>query len=123
MIITSSDLKDNLGIPGKGLITSLGLNTNMRSNKRKKARYAITNVSMKNLSNIIKEFENLPYKGYVSKRTKHEPKDIYFYLARHLDKYMTRADSLNLDTKPAITETASTQQVPISRVCSMDKSE
>ena len=55
-----------LVIPGKGLITSLGIKTIGRYNKNKKARYAITNVSIKDISKIIKEFENLPYKGYVS---------------------------------------------------------
>ena len=59
MKITSSDPKYYLVIPGKGLITSLGLNT-IGKLKRKKARYAITNVSLKEISNIIKEFEKLP---------------------------------------------------------------
>ena len=58
MRITSSDLKDYLGVLGKGLITYLGLKTNIISNKYQKARYAITNFSIKGLSNIIKEFEN-----------------------------------------------------------------
>ena len=56
MRVTSSDPKDYLGISGKGLINSLGFNTNVRS--KKKSKYAITNVSMKYLSKIIKEFEN-----------------------------------------------------------------
>ena len=30
---------------------------------------------MKDLSKIIKEFEEFPYKGYVQKRPKHEPND------------------------------------------------
>ena len=47
------------------MITSLGLKTILRSKKIKKARYAITNVSMKDISKIIKEFERFPYKGYV----------------------------------------------------------
>ena len=84
MKITSSEPKDYLGISGKGLITSLGLKTNIRSKKNKKARYAITNASMKYLSNIIKEFEKLPYKGYVRKRPKQEPTDSYVYLEREL---------------------------------------
>ena len=44
--------------------------------------YAITNVSKKDISNIIKEFEILPYKGYVQKRLKHEPTNSYYYLSR-----------------------------------------
>ena len=55
--ITSSEPKDNLGISGKGLITSLGLKAKTRPYKYKKARHAIGNVSMKDLSKIIKEFE------------------------------------------------------------------
>ena len=56
-------------------MTSLGIKTNVRSKKYKKARCTITNVSMKDLSNIFKDFEKLHYKGYVQKRPKHEPTD------------------------------------------------
>ena len=75
MRITYSYPKDYLGRSGKGLITSLGIKTNVRSKKYKNARYAITNVSMKDISKIIKDFEKLPYKGYVRKRPKHETTD------------------------------------------------
>ena len=47
--IKSSDPKDNLGISGKGLITSLGLNAKSGTKKYKKARYAIGNFNMKEL--------------------------------------------------------------------------
>ena len=80
MRITSSGPKYYVGRSGKGLITSLGLKMNVRSKKSKKARYAITNISMKYLVKIIKEFEKLPYKGCVRKRPKHEPTDSDFYL-------------------------------------------
>ena len=60
--ITSSDPKDNLGRLGKGLITSLGLKDKSRKKKYKKAKYTIGNVSMKDISKIIREFEKLPYK-------------------------------------------------------------
>ena len=50
---------------------------------------------MKDLSNIIKEFEILPYEGYVRKRPKHKPTDSYSYLERHLDRCMIRADAFN----------------------------
>ena len=33
---------------------------------------------MKYLSNVIREFENFPYKGYVWKSTKHKPTESYF---------------------------------------------
>ena len=60
MKIISLEPKEYLGISGKGLIFSLGLKTIVRSKKNKKARYDITNVSMKDISKMIKEFENLP---------------------------------------------------------------
>ena len=80
MKITFSDPKGYLGILGKGLITSLGLKTISRRGK-KKERYSITNVSMKDISKIIKEFEIFPYEGYVQKRPKYETNDSYFHLA------------------------------------------
>ena len=49
MRIISSYPKDNLGRSVKGLITYLGLKSKARPNKYKKARYAITNVSVKDL--------------------------------------------------------------------------
>ena len=59
METTSSESKVELEISGKGLVTSLALKTKARPKKYKKARYAIGNVSMKDLSNKIKEFEKL----------------------------------------------------------------
>ena len=41
------------------MVISLGLNTKARSQKYKKVRYAIGNVSEKDLSKIIKEFEKI----------------------------------------------------------------
>ena len=75
MKITFPDPNSYLGISGKGLITSLGIKTDVRSKKKKKARYANTNVSMNDISKIIKEFEKLPYESYVRKRPKHETPD------------------------------------------------
>ena len=75
MRITSSDPKDNLGISGKGLINSLGLKANSMPNKYKKARYAIVNVSMKDFSKIIREFEKFPYKSDEKRRPNHDSTD------------------------------------------------
>ena len=52
----SSEPKYYLVISGKGLITSLGLNIIRMSNKIKKSRLAVTEVSLKDISMIIKEF-------------------------------------------------------------------
>ena len=57
--ITSSNSKGKWGRSVKGLVTALEFNTKVRFQKYKKARYAIGNISMKDLSNIMKEFEKL----------------------------------------------------------------
>ena len=59
METTSSESKVELGRSGKGLVTALALKTKARSKRYKKARYAIVNVSMRELSKKIKEFEKL----------------------------------------------------------------
>ena len=56
METTSSESKRKLGRSVKGLVTALAFKIKLRSSKYKKARYAIGNVSKKDLSNIIKEF-------------------------------------------------------------------
>ena len=59
---------------GKGFITSLGFKAKVRK-KNKKARYSIRNVSKKDPSKIISDFENFPYESYDKKRPKNEPTD------------------------------------------------
>ena len=59
METTSSESKVKLERSRKWVVTALALNTKARSNIYKKARYAIGNISMKDLSNNIKEFEKL----------------------------------------------------------------
>ena len=59
METTSSESKGKLGRSGNGLLTALALKTKVRSKKYKKARYAIGNFSMKDLSGIIKDFEKI----------------------------------------------------------------
>ena len=80
--ITSSESKEKLERSGKGLITSLGFKAKVRLQKYKKARYDIGNVSEKDLSKIIREFDKFKKLPYEKKRPKHEPTDRYFYLAR-----------------------------------------
>ena len=123
MIITYSEPKYYLGGSVKGLIIYLGINTNANAKEYKKEMYAITNISMKDISNIIKEFEKLPYKVYVRKRPKHEPTDSYFYLARYIYKCMMISDDFNSHIDPVKTEMPGTEQIPISHVCDSDESE
>ena len=105
------------------MITSLGLKAKTRPNKYKKARYAIRNFNKKDLSNIISEFEKLPYESYDKKRPKHESTDSYFYLARQLAECMMRVDALNSDNYPARTEMTVKKHIPTLHVCSTYKSE
>ena len=103
MVIISSDPKDNLGISVKGLITSLGVKAKTSPKKYKNPGYDIVNVSMRDLSKIIREFEILPYKFYYSRSPIHEPTDSYVYLAIQLVKCMMRADDLNLHVYLVVT--------------------
>ena len=118
MKITSSEPKDYLGISGKGLITYMGLKTIVRSNKNKTSSYAITNVSLKGISKIIKEFEKFPFGGYVRNKPKHELTDSYFYLARHIDKCMMRHNNFNLHVDTVRKEITRMQQIPVLQVYS-----
>ena len=60
------------------MITSLGFKAKVRPQKYKKARCANVNFSKKDLSKIIREFENFEKLPYEKKRPKHEPTDSYF---------------------------------------------
>ena len=104
MKITSSESKGKLERSGKGLITYLGFKKKARLQKYKKARYAIRNISKKDLSKIIKEFEKIEKLPYEKKRPKHEPTESYFHLARQLAKCMMRSDNLNWHDHDGYTE-------------------
>ena len=114
--ITYLEPKDYLGRSGKGLITSLGLKTIARSNKIKKSSFVITNVIMKDLSNIIKKFKILPCNGHVRKRPKHKPTDSYSYIAIYISKFMMRYDAFNSHVDPVRTEMTFVQHIPISHL-------
>ena len=68
MKITYSVPKYYLVRSVKGSITSLGIKIIGMSKKNKKSRYANTNVSMKDISKIIKEFKEFYYNNCVRKR-------------------------------------------------------
>ena len=95
MKTTSSESKGKLERSGKGLVTTLDFKTKVRSQKYKKARYAIRNVSEKCISKTIKEFEKIGKLPYEKKRPKHETTPSYFHIVRQLTKCMMRSDKLN----------------------------
>ena len=86
------------------MISSLGFNTKSRSQKYKKERYALGNVSEKDLSRIIKDFEKIEKLPYEKKIPKHEPTYSYFHLARQLAKCMMRSGNLNCQDHGNYTE-------------------
>ena len=114
MKITSSEPNDYLGKSAKELITSLGLKI-------------ICNVSLKDISKIVKEFDNLPYEGCVRKSSKHMPTESCIYLARQIVKRMM---ILNMPVGPVRTQITDTQEInnsemsaqniPNFHVCSLD---
>ena len=100
MRITYSESKEKLGRSGNGLITSLGLKEKASPKKYKKERYAIGNISKKDISKIIRDFEKPPYKIYERKGPKNEPTDSYFYLEIQIAKCTMRADAINSHIYP-----------------------
>ena len=95
METTSSESKGKLGRSGKGLVTALAFKTKVRLSKYKKARYAIVNVSEKDLLKIIKEFEKIEKLPYDKRIPKHEPTPSYFHIVRQLANCMMRSDEHN----------------------------
>ena len=78
------------------MVTALAFKTKLRFRKKyKKARYAIGNVSEKDLSEIIKEFEKIGKVSYEKRIPKHEPTSSYFHLVRQLANCMMRSDEHN----------------------------
>ena len=92
---TYSESKGKIGRSGKGLVTALSFKTKVRLQKYKKARYAIGNVSKKDLSKIIKEFEKIGKVSYVKRIPKHEPTSGYYHLVRCIAECMMRYDEHN----------------------------
>ena len=64
------------------MVTALAFKTKVRSPKYKKARYDIGNVSEKDLSKIIKEFEKIGKLPYEKRITKYEPTPSYIHLVK-----------------------------------------
>ena len=95
METTSSESKEKLERTGEWFVTALAFKTKVRSSKYKKSRYAIGNVSEKELSKIIKEFGEIGKLPYEKNMPKNEPTPSYFRLGRQLAKCMMRFDQLN----------------------------
>ena len=93
METTSSESKVELEGSGKELVTALAPKNKSRSKNTK--RHAIVNVSMKDLSNKIKEFEKIVKVPNLKRIPKHEPTSSYFHLVVCLGECMMRCGENN----------------------------
>ena len=83
-------VKSRIGDTRKGVGNRSISQDQSRVKKYKKARYAIGNVSMKELYNKIKDFEKIVKVTYVKSIPKHEPSPSYFYLVLCIAECMMR---------------------------------
>ena len=74
-----------MGWPGKGLTTSLALRIKS-PNKKKKSRFAITDITNQDFKTLLKKFKNSHYLGYKSKQVHNEPTEAYFLPIKHITK-------------------------------------
>ena len=77
------------------MVTALAFKTKVRFPKNKNAKYAIVNVSEKDLLKIIKGFDKIGKLPYEKRIPKYEPTPSYFHLVSQLAKCMMRSDELN----------------------------
>ena len=77
------------------MVTALDYKTTKRSPKYKKERYAIGNVSDKDISKIIKEFDKIGKVPYVKIIPKHEQTSRYYHLVRCIAECVMRSDEHN----------------------------
>ena len=101
------------------MVTALAFKTKVRSQKYKKVRYAIGNVSKKDLLEIIKEFEKIGKVPYVKRIPKHEPTSSYYHLVRCIAECMMRSNEHNRHVHDSYTE----ETAPSSNVNDTDEDE
>ena len=83
--VISSESRDYMGIPGKGLTTYLYLRTKI-PDKKEKARFFINDITNENFRKFLKGFINLPYLSYKSEQIRNEPNEAYFFLIGQVSK-------------------------------------
>ena len=79
--VTSSESKDYMGRPGKGLTASLDLRTK-RSNKKQKTRFSNIDINNQDVRKLLKKFNNSSYLDYKSKKVHNEPTEAYLFLIK-----------------------------------------
>ena len=84
-LITSSESRDYMKRPGKGLTTSMNIRTKS-PNKKQNAGFYITAITKQDFRKFINKFENSPYLVYKSKQVNNEPTDAYLFLIKQITK-------------------------------------
>ena len=79
----------------KGLVTALDFKTKLRLQKYKTERYAIGNVSEKDVSKIIKELGKIGMVPYVKMIPTHERTSSYYHLVRCITACIMRSAEHN----------------------------
>ena len=87
-----------MGRPYKGMNTSLDLRTK-RLNKKKRARFSITEITKQDSRDFLKKFDNSPYIGYKIKQVHNEPTEAYFFLIKKITKPIKSERHVVLYTK------------------------
>ena len=88
-------MKRKIGEIRKGVSNRSGSQDQSKVEKYKKAWHAIGNINTENLSNIIKEFENIVKVPYVKRIPKHEPTSSYYLLVGCIAECMLRCGEDN----------------------------
>ena len=88
-------VKRKIGEIRKGVGNRSGSQDRSKVKKYKKARYSIVNISMKDLLDIIKEFEKIVKVPYVKRIPEHEPTSSYYHLVRCITECMMISDEHN----------------------------
>ena len=84
---TSSESKDYMGIPGKGMTTYMYLRTKIPNNKQK-SRFAITDITNQDFKTLLKKFKNSYYLGYKIKQVHNEPTEAYLFPIKQITKLL-----------------------------------
>ena len=106
----------------KGVYYLSGSQEHYKAKKIKKIRFAINEVSLKDISKTIKGFKDLPYDCYARKRPKHMHTESYLYPKIQLAKFIMSTQNMINSRSFVRTQNRSTQKMTNSHVCFIDES-
>ena len=107
---TSSGSRDYVGIPDKGLTTSLTLMTKSPNNKQK-WKTAINDTTHQDFRKLLNKYKKLPQIGYKKKKVHNKPTESYLFLVKHISKLLKRNNHVLLYTQKVKLEAVGTKHV------------